>query len=1309
MSIKSRALGVLLAGLLLGPSLAHAQTNVLFVDSQPGDPIGGGVQRTYTLSSGTVSVVRDTFNNHIRISVNNPTYTFWWDLAFGAPGDAVLAAGSYAPAVRFGSPAIASLYVSDSGRSCSRLTGRFDVVEIAYANDGTVQRFAADLEQHCEDAAPALFAAIRINSTIVAAVPFGGAYPHYELQLLEPSGGTITSSGGLACGSSGSACSTIFGSATSVELMVTADPGKVFTGWTGACHGGTTTTLNVNSLKTCSATFEPEPPADPRTVLATYSAPGDYIGQGKQEIYSNANSVWTARSLQDGNTVELTVTGLGDRAASYWRLTLQAPPGQELTPGTYASVVRFRSGLLAGLDVSADSRACGSVTGRFDVLDAAFASDGTVERFAADIELHCEDSGPALLAAVRYRTTAGGLVPFGTTTPRYELSIAANEHGTVRGTGIDCGPRSTSCVVVFDAPTAVTLTASAEPGYLFTGWTGSCIDTAATMTINVNGTKTCGAAFQEVVPSQPRTVVVFDGSAGDPIGLGRLQAFTPANAVFFVTRNAANGVSISINTARASWRVELSPPSGELLTAKLYAPATRYPFTSFAGFDISGDGRGCNEETGRFLVREIETAPDGTITRLAADIEQHCEDFSPALFAAVRYNSDLDARPFDGVYPRFELALTEPAHGQVTGEGLTCGGGATTCNLTFDASRIIALTARPEPGYIFTGWTGACNGGQAMTVKVNTVKECEASFAPDPPVVRQTVLYWESTRGDYIGQGDIEIYSGENSRWTVTPTGNGNGVQLTIASVGDTAESKWTLDFRAPLGSLLTVGTYPEVARASFRTTTAGLDVSGNGRGCNIVAGYFTVHEIAIDPGTGSVTAFAVDFEQHCETLSAPPLIGTLRYNSSAALPLRSVSLSSDLILPVLATIPITWTASAHPGVGVEYSFWRFDEGSGWSLVQPYSQNPVYKWTPTFAEVGTHSLQVWARKTGSTAAYEVWSGQTFSIKSAPAPSLSLSVTRSPAFVGAPVVFSATASGGRAPYQFQFWRLDADGWHMVQDYSWSSTYLWIPAAADVGAHALQVWVRNAESMALYDAYRGLSFEVRVPDGVRVTLTSSIGLSAPAGRPISWSATATGGVSPLLYRFWRLDSDGWKMVRDYSINNAYTWTTTAADVGEHAIQVWVRSIGSQEAYEGYTGMSITITAPTPVTITSLTATPTLPAPAGTSITWATGVDGGVAPLEYQFWRLDADGWHLARGYSTSASYTWTPSVSDVGDHAIQVWVRSAGSTAAYEAWHGATFAVTEPVIAIVALFTNFATSPPVGQLVEFTAATGVFTVR
>ena len=41
---------------------------------------------------------------------------------------------------------------------------------------------------------------------------------------------------------------------------------------------------------------------------------------------------------------------------------------------------------------------------------------------------------------------------------------------------------------------------------------------------------------------------------------------------------------------------------------------------------------------------------------------------------------------------------------------------------------------------------------------------------------------------------------------------------------------------------------------------------------------------------------------------------------------------------------------------------------------------------------------------------------------------------------------------------------------------------------------------------------------------------------------------------------------------------------------------------------------------------------------------------------------------RAYGPSSSFGWTPSAADAGKHAIQVWVRTVGSSAQYEAYMG-----------------------------------------
>jgi hypothetical protein len=85
----------------------------------------------------------------------------------------------------------------------------------------------------------------------------------------------------------------------------------------------------------------------------------------------------------------------------------------------------------------------------------------------------------------------------------------------------------------------------------------------------------------------------------------------------------------------------------------------------------------------------------------------------------------------------------------------------------------------------------------------------------------------------------------------------------------------WGLDFAAPRGQQLTVGTYDAARRYPFQPDTQpGLDFSGTGRGCNTLTGRFTITELRIGPGN-SVDRLKATFEQNCDGAS-PTLRGAV-------------------------------------------------------------------------------------------------------------------------------------------------------------------------------------------------------------------------------------------------------------------------------------------------------------------------------------------------------------------------------------------------------------------------------------------------
>jgi hypothetical protein len=91
------------------------------------------------------------------------------------------------------------------------------------------------------------------------------------------------------------------------------------------------------------------------------------------------------------------------------------------------------------------------------------------------------------------------LIGGGTPTPIYQLNVTAPSHGTVTGSGINCGTGGSACFAIFETSSSVTLTATPDTGYRFSSWGGNCSGTSTTATVTVDGVKTCTAAFSPSV------------------------------------------------------------------------------------------------------------------------------------------------------------------------------------------------------------------------------------------------------------------------------------------------------------------------------------------------------------------------------------------------------------------------------------------------------------------------------------------------------------------------------------------------------------------------------------------------------------------------------------------------------------------------------------------------------------------------------------------------------------------------------------------------------------------------------------------
>ena len=186
--------------------------------------------------------------------------------------------------------------------------------------------------------------------------------------------------------------------------------------------------------------------------------------------------------------------------------------------------------------------------------------------------------------------------------------------------------------------------------------------------------------------------------------------------------------------------------------------------------------------------------------------------------------------------------------------------------------------------------------------------------------------------------------------------------------------------------------------------------------------------------------------------------------------------------------------------------------------------------------------------------------------------------------------------------------------------------------------------------------------------------------------------------------------WQPVSGWSKDNTWNWDTTAANVGNNQVAVWVRDgkHADAENFDDQATESYQITEPQPPVQTaptpteppaaetgqvtqmpaapaetapvnqppvmgSLTPSPSSPQDAGAVITWtAEASDPEGDPLQYTFL---VDGQTRA-DWSPNPSWTWSTSAVDVGTHSIEVKVRDGQHNPDGDASRASSFTILAP---------------------------------
>ena len=322
--------------------------------------------------------------------------------------------------------------------------------------------------------------------------------------------------------------------------------------------------------------------------------------------------------------------------------------------------------------------------------------------------------------------------------PRFGLTVvkAGTGSGTVSGSGVNCGP---SCQVEADMGRLLTLSATPDPGSVFTGWSGAGCSGIEPCTLRLDRDETVTATF------------------------------TASTPILTLDQTGSGTVSGAPGNLRCTGRCSVSMPQGATVTLEA-VPNSGFYFSGWLG-DCGGDET-ClltldtsKTVSARFLaippgqealsVRktgwgQIQSQPGGILC------SGTCNGVFP-LNAPV----ELTPTPGDGFYfsgwlgdcrglARCRLTMSSPRSvqalfeanppgtqtvsvslsglGTVTSSpmGLLCGA---ACRIPFKTLTQVTLTATPESGQTFKGWGGACRGTGPCTLTVDSPKGVTASFS----------------------------------------------------------------------------------------------------------------------------------------------------------------------------------------------------------------------------------------------------------------------------------------------------------------------------------------------------------------------------------------------------------------------------------------------------------------------------------------------------------------------------------------------------------------------------------------------------
>lgn len=287
---------------------------------------------------------------------------------------------------------------------------------------------------------------------------------------------------------------------------------------------------------------------------------------------------------------------------------------------------------------------------------------------------------------------------------------------------LNCGMTCTSSIIESNV---VTLTATADLGSNFSGWTGDIVTTTNPLPVTVDQAKSVTATF--TLNQYPLTIAT-DGTGSGSIGKTPDAALYDYGTVVSLTATADLGstfIGWTDDIVTITNPLPLTIDGAKNIVANFML--NQYPLTT----TTDGTGSGSVSKTpdlssydfGTMVILTATADVGSTFTGWSGD----ASGTTNPLAVTVDEGKNITATFTLGTNV-LVVVKDGTGSGGVSSDpaGIDCGA---TCALNFDYGTVVTLTATAESGSLFSGWSGGgCTGTGSCTVTLNETQNVTATF-----------------------------------------------------------------------------------------------------------------------------------------------------------------------------------------------------------------------------------------------------------------------------------------------------------------------------------------------------------------------------------------------------------------------------------------------------------------------------------------------------------------------------------------------------------------------------------------------------